>query len=348
MNNNPHKPIIIWLFTGCFLIMAMVIIGGITRLTGSGLSMVEWNVVMGAIPPMNEQEWAIAFDQYKQFPEYQHINFDFNLSDFKSIFFWEYLHRLIGRIIGIVFIIPFIYFLLKKKIDNPLLLKLLIILVLGGFQGVLGWYMVKSGLVDNPDVSHYRLAAHLMAAFTVYAYTFWVALDLINFSNKNNETYLPIRKWVIAFFGIVIIQIIYGAFVAGLDAGKIYNTFPKMGTEWVPQSLTVMTPFYMNLLESHVGVQFIHRCLAYLIFIFAMMLWYKSRLLSLSFQQKTAFNLLVMAVCLQLTLGIFTLLYAVPIVLGVMHQFGALVLFTTVIYLLHSLTISGEQKTYMQ
>lgn len=348
MKNNPHKPIIIWLLTGCFLIMAMVIIGGITRLTGSGLSMVEWNVVMGAVPPLSEQEWQEAFDKYKQYPEYQHINFDFTLGDFKQIFFWEYLHRLIGRVIGIIFLVPFIFFWLRKKLDTSLLLKLFIVLVLGGFQGVLGWYMVQSGLIDNPDVSHYRLAAHLLAAFTVYAYTFWVALDLIYFKQKKITAALPIKKWVATFFSLIIIQIIYGAFVAGLDAGKLYNTFPKMGDEWIAQSVTAMRPFYLNFLESHGGVQFVHRCIAYLVFIFAIVLWYRSRSLTLSPPQKRAFTWLLTVVCIQLTLGVFTLLYAVPITLGVLHQLGALALFTVVIYLLHQLQISQEPKESVQ
>ncbi len=352
MKNNPYQPIIIWLLCGCFLIIGMVIIGGITRLTGSGLSMVEWNVVMGAIPPLNDQQWQEAFDKYKHYPEYLNINYDFSISNFKHIFFWEYLHRLIGRLIGIVFMVPFIYFWIKKKFDMPLLLKLFIILVLGGFQGVLGWYMVQSGLIDNPDVSHYRLAAHLISAFTVYAYTFWVTLDLIyhTFSLLGRGVggeVSSIRKGVIALFALVILQIIYGAFVAGLDAGKLYNTFPKMGDEWIAQSVTAMKPFYLNFLESRGGIQFVHRCIAYVVFTFTIVLWYKSRSLALSPQQKLGFNLLFLAVCIQVTLGIFTLLYSVPIVLGVLHQLGALVLFTTIIYLLHQLKFSPIQKEHV-
>ena len=347
MKHNIYKPIIIWLFCGCFLIMGMVIIGGITRLTGSGLSMVEWNVVMGAIPPLNDLQWQEAFDKYKQYPEYLNINYDFTLSNFKHIFFWEYLHRLIGRLIGLVFIFPFVYFWIKKKLDTSLLLKLFIILALGGFQGVLGWYMVKSGLIDNPDVSHYRLAAHLISAFTVYAYTFWVALDLIYYQFKLGETFSSIRKWVLGLFSLVILQIIYGAFVAGLDAGKLYNTFPKMGDEWIAQSVTAMKPFYLNFLESRGGIQFVHRCIAYIVFTFTIIVWYKSKSLKLSPQQKLGFNLLLTAVCLQITLGIFTLLYSVPIVLGVLHQFGALMLFTTLVYLLHQLKFSPEQKVFV-
>jgi cytochrome c oxidase assembly protein subunit 15 len=344
MKNHPHKVIIIWLFFGCILISAMVVIGGITRLTGSGLSMVEWNVIMGAIPPLNDGEWQKAFDQYKQSPEYQHINFDFSLSDFKKIFFWEYLHRLMGRLIGLVFLIPFIFFWIKNKFDKALLIKMFIILVGGAFQGVLGWYMVQSGLVDNPDVSHYRLAAHLIAAFTVYGYTFWVALDLIYYKRKIIIPVVQIRKWVFAFFCLLILQIIYGAFVAGLDAGKLYNTFPKMGGEWIAQSVTAMKPFYLNLIESRGGVQFIHRCFAYSVFVFAIVLWWKSRSTAFAEEVRTAFNMLLICVLLQLGLGIFTLLYAVPVVLGVLHQLGALMLFTIVIYLLHQLKFQPLQR----
>ena len=174
-----NKKVIIWLFTGCFLIFVMVIVGGITRLTHSGLSISDYKLISGTIPPMNEQEWIEAFELYKQYPEYQKLHYHFELEDFKDIYFWEWLHRVIGRFIGIVFILPFLYFLFTKQLTGSTIKKSLVLFILGGFQGFLGWYMVKSGLVDIPAVSHYRLAMHLVTAFITFAYAFWVALDLI-------------------------------------------------------------------------------------------------------------------------------------------------------------------------
>lgn len=239
MREKADRSVIIWLLTGCLLIFVMVVVGGVTRLTHSGLSMVDWNLFMGAIPPLNEQEWIATFNQYKQFPEYQKVNFTFSLDEFKSIFFWEYLHRLIGRLIGLVFIVPFVYFLIRKKISGSLLRECLLILGMGAFQGFLGWWMVKSGLVDNPDVSHYRLAIHLIAAFLTFAYTFWVALKLI-YTNDSHDSSTPMRRGLIVLLILLIVQIVYGAFVAGLDAGKVFNTWPKMGKQWVAEAVTAM------------------------------------------------------------------------------------------------------------
>jgi len=176
---SPDKSIIIWLLSGCLLIYLMVVVGGITRLSGSGLSITEWNVIMGAVPPLSQQDWQDTYQKYQQSPQFQKVNYDMKLDEFKSIFFWEYLHRLIGRLLGIVFIIPFFYFLVKKKLESNLIKKLLVIFLLGGLQGFIGWYMVKSGLIDNPHVSHYRLATHLITAFITFGFTFYVALGLI-------------------------------------------------------------------------------------------------------------------------------------------------------------------------
>ncbi|MCL4163044.1 UNVERIFIED_CONTAM: hypothetical protein GTU68_039795, partial [Idotea baltica] len=204
----------------------MVIVGGITRLTHSGLSISNYKLISGTIPPMNEVEWNAAFDLYKQYPEYQKLNTHFTLEEFKDIYFWEWIHRVIGRFIGLVFILPFLYFLIRKQLSKSTIKKSVILLILGGFQGFLGWYMVKSGLVDRPDVSHYRLAAHLTTAFLTFAYTFWVALDLM-FPNKRVVD-KKLRNFIRLGLVVLIIQIIYGAFVAGLDAGWIHNHWPLM------------------------------------------------------------------------------------------------------------------------
>ncbi|MGK7393594.1 MAG: COX15/CtaA family protein [Candidatus Cyclobacteriaceae bacterium M3_2C_046] len=338
-------PLVTWLLYGCILIFVMVIIGGITRLTHSGLSMVEWDLIMGAIPPLNELEWQTAFDQYKQFPEYQKLHYHFNLADFKSIFWWEYIHRLIGRFIGIVFIIPFLYFWLTGKISKRLMPKLLLIFALGAFQGFLGWYMVKSGLVDRPYVSHYRLAIHLMAAFITFGFTFWVALDEIyKFRPVTNLVRVqPLKKLSLWFLVVLAIQIIYGAFVAGLKAGFVYNTFPKMGDRWIAEGVTAMQPFYLNFLEGLAGVQFVHRYLAYILVILAAVIWYKARQVKLSSGQSSGVTMMMVMVALQVLMGIYTLVWAVPVWLGVLHQAGAFILLGMNIYLLHRLSTPEVQ-----
>ncbi len=335
LKNNPHKPVIIWLLTGCLLIFLMVVIGGITRLTNSGLSMVDWKLVMGMIPPLTEQDWIATFNKYKQFPEYQEVNFMFTLEEFKAIFFWEYLHRLIGRIIGIVFIVPFFYFLIKKKITGKLMPQCLILLGMGAFQGFLGWWMVKSGLVDNPDVSHYRLAIHLIAAFLTFAYAFWVALDLI-YMNRERPNVPFMRKWVFVLFMVTILQIIYGAFVAGLNAGFTMNTWPKMGDRWIAETVTAMEPFWTNFVDGIGGVQFIHRYLAYIVVGIVLFLLLKSAKHELSKIQSKSLTALLGIVFIQFLLGIFTLLYAVPIWLGVTHQVGAFFLLGAIVYAMSS------------
>ena len=335
LENNSHKSVIIWLLTGCALIFLMVVIGGINRLTESGLSMVDWKLFMGMVPPLSEQDWLETFNQYKQFPEYQEVNFMFTLEEFKSIFFWEYLHRLIGRIVGLVFIIPFVYFLLTKKITGKLSRQSIVILFMGAFQGFLGWWMVKSGLIDNPDVSHYRLAAHLIAAFLTFAYTFWVALSLI-YKDEERPNVPFMRKWIMVLFVATVIQIIYGAFVAGLNAGFVMNTYPKMGDSWIAESVTAMEPFWINFIDGIGGVQFVHRTLAHIVVGLVLFLLLRSSKFEMNKIQTNSLITLLVIVFAQFMLGVFTLLYAVPVWLGVTHQVGAFFLLGTVVYALSS------------
>ena len=332
---SQNRPIILWLFTGCLLIATMVVVGGITRLTGSGLSIVEWDVIMGTLPPLNDTQWELMFEKYKQTPQYIHENFDFSTEEFKSIFWWEYIHRLIGRFIGIVFLIPFLYFYFTKKISKELLPKLLILFVMGGFQGFLGWFMVKSGLSKDPMVSHYRLAAHLTTAFLTFGYTFWVALGLI-YPNKteNNVATLKMKKYINGFFVLLLVQIVYGAFVAGLRAGKICNTFPLMCDSLVPDIFNNGSILH-TIFESHMGVQFIHRTLAYMVFAFALFIWWQAKNQALSLQIKKATTVLLAIVLLQFLLGVITILYAVPISMGVIHQLGAFLLFAVTLFAMH-------------
>jgi len=329
-----NKKVIYWLLTGCILIFIMVIVGGITRLTDSGLSISNYKLITGTIPPLNEAEWQEAFELYQQYPEYQKLHSHFTIKDFKSIYFWEWLHRLLGRVIGLVFIIPFLYFLATKQLTKKTIKKCLVLLVLGGFQGFLGWYMVKSGLVDMPDVSHYRLAAHLTTAFLTFAATLWVVLDLLYPNKKSINT--KFRNLIIVSYIILIIQIVYGAFVAGLKAGLLHNHWPLMNeNKLIHQTVYVLEPFYKNLIENPSGIQFIHRVLAYLVVISIIILWFKSRKISLTNLQAKGINALLILVVFQFLLGIFTLLYAVPLWLGIAHQIGAFFLLSAMTFTLH-------------
>ncbi len=333
------KRVFNWLMLGCILIILIVVIGGITRLTQSGLSMVKWEPIMGVIPPISQAEWTTAFDQYQQFPEFKHYNSDFSLSDFKSIFFWEYLHRLIARLIGLVFIIPCILFWRKGYFDKKLKKRVLLILTFGVFQAVLGWVMVKSGLVDNPHVSHYRLAAHLITALGLLAYIFWIALS-VKYEVKTafTKTQLQLNRILKGFIAVVFVQLIYGAFVAGLKAGLWYNTFPKMGNNWIPEEFSYALDLngIWAIFESPGIVQFIHRLLAYTIVAFLIYLWIRTKKLPLSKPQRVARNVLTIIVLLQFLLGVLTLLLKVPVSIGVTHQFGAIILLLSLFWFLYS------------
>ena len=313
----------------------MVVVGGITRLTHSGLSISNYKLISGTIPPMNEVEWNEAFELYKQYPEYQKLNTHFGLEDFKYIYFWEWLHRVLGRFIGVVFFIPFLYFLIRKQLTKPTIKKSIILLILGGFQGFLGWYMVKSGLVNNPDVSHYRLAAHLTTAFITFAYTFWVALDLM-FPNKK-EIDKKLRNLLRIGLGVLILQIIYGAFVAGLDAGFIHNHWPMMNEgKFMHETVYIeQNPLYKNFIEGKSGVQFVHRILAYFVVIIIFIIWNKTRKLVLTNHQKSGVNLLLAMVGVQFLLGVLTIIMHVPVWLGVAHQVGAFILLSIMTFTLH-------------
>ena len=284
---------------------------------------------------MNDVEWNEAFELYQQYPEYQKLNNHFSIEEFKDIYFWEWIHRVIGRFIGLVFFIPFVYFLIKKRLSKSTIKKATILLIMGGFQGFLGWYMVKSGLVDRPDVSHYRLAAHLTTAFLTFAYTFWVALDLM-FPNKKIID-KNLRNFIRISLVILVIQIIYGAFVAGLDAGWIHNHWPLMNEgKWIHETVFIeQNPTYLNFLEGKSGVQFVHRTLAYVVAILILAIWYKANRLTLTSFQKKGINVLLIMVGIQFLLGVLTLVLAVPVWLGVLHQVGAFILLSAMTFTLH-------------
>ncbi|MBP9152523.1 MAG: COX15/CtaA family protein [Flavobacteriales bacterium] len=328
----------LWLAAGAIMVAGMVLIGGITRLTHSGLSITEWKLIMGTIPPLNDADWNEVFEQYQQFPEYQKVNSHFTLSEFKSIFFWEYLHRLIGRMIGMVFIIPFIIFLVRKSMSRKLIFQSLALFGLGALQGFLGWFMVKSGLVDRPSVSHYRLAIHLSAAFLTFCYILWVILSIYM---PKSQSLASKRIAILArvLVAVVSLQIIFGAFVAGLKAGLVFPSWPKMGADWIPSSVMndLQSGGISSLFSQIVSVQFVHRTFAYVVVVLVGYLWFAARKEALSRYQNKIIQLLVVMVLIQFTLGVFTLLYLVPVSLGVIHQFGALVLLSGSVVLMHAL-----------
>ena len=312
----------------------MVVLGGVTRLTGSGLSMTDWKPVTGFLPPLTDEAWNEEFSRYQESPEFQKKNSHMDVDDFKGIFWLEYLHRLLGRLIGIAFAVPFVYFLVRGYIPARQWPRYTAMFVLGGMQGVLGWYMVKSGLVDNPNVSQYRLTAHLSAAFTVYAFMLWVALSLLYPSDRGPH---PWFKRTALLWGFVTVTILSGGFVAGLKAGKIYNTFPLMGDGLVPPGLFAMDPAWINLFENTTTVQFDHRVLAISSLLLIILYWFKARSAELPARTGKAANALLHTGLLQVALGITTLLMAVPIFLGALHQAVALLLFSVLLYLAHSL-----------
>ena len=333
LNNPDHKAIAIWLLVCCAVIFGMIILGGVTRLTGSGLSMVEWAPIMGILPPLNQTEWQEAFLLYQQFPEYQIKNFGMSLDEFKSIFWFEYGHRLLGRSIGMIFLLPFLYFLFRGKIEKSLTPKLITMFVLGGLQGLMGWYMVKSGLVNDPHVSQYRLTAHLGLAVVIYTYMFWIALKLlypkINMS-ENIRNNLGRLSMIIT--GIIIITILSGGFVAGTRAGFAFNTFPLMDGRLIPAGLFEHSPVWRNFFENIVTVQFDHRVMATLLFLIIPVFWIKAAKSELLPLAKTGSHLLLAALALQITLGISTLLLVVPVALAAAHQAGAIILLTAALF----------------
>lgn len=332
-----------WLLCLCGLVFAMVVLGGVTRLTGSGLSIAEWRPVTGILPPLTEQGWRDTFALYRDTPEFRHVNAAMDLGAFKGIYWLEYLHRLLGRIIGIVFLLPFLWFLRRGWIPVRELPRYGLMFLLGGLQGVLGWYMVKSGLVDNPRVSQYRLTAHLLAAIAIYGYMLWIALSLL-YPRQSIRPH-PWYRRTAALAVLILATVVSGGFVAGLDAGFIYNTFPKMGRDWIPPDYLGLVPGWRNLFENMGAVQFNHRLLAITTFFTIVAYWWFSRSLDLARRVRAGMNALLHTATLQVALGISTLLLVVPTPLAAAHQAVALVLITVVLYLCHALR-NGEPAVF--
>ncbi len=334
-----NKPIALWLLACCALIFAMVVLGGVTRLTRSGLSIVEWDPIVGAIPPLTGAQWEDAFAKYKLTPEYHKVNYGMSLHAFKGIFYMEWAHRLLGRLIGVVFFVPFVYFLVRRRITRELVPKLVTMFILGGLQGAMGWYMVKSGLVDDPHVSPYRLTAHLAFAVVIYAYILWTALGLLQPRAPTPPALAAIRRFAIGVTALIFVMILSGGFVAGNKAGFAFNTFPLMNGHFFPDGMYAMQPWWVNLFENLATVQFNHRMIAYALCLVIPVFWLTARRYPLPAQAANATLWLLGWLAVQVTLGITTLLYVVPIPLAAAHQAGALGLFTLALYSLHTLNV---------
>lgn len=323
-----------WLLFCAAVVFGMILLGGVTRLTHSGLSMVEWKPLMGVIPPLNEQEWQATFDKYKQFPEYQKVNKGMSLEGFKSIFMYEYLHRVLGRLIGVIFAVPLLYFAVRRRLRPGHTPHLVALFCLGGLQGLLGWYMVKSGLVDNPRVSQYRLAAHLGVAVAIYAYMLWLAFDLL-WSRDGPATRKAYGGLSLSMVGLVYLMILSGALVAGTRAGLAYPTWPLMGDTFIPPGLYATTPAWLAALEDVVTIQFNHRMFAYVLFILLHALAFMVYRGASPGRTRLACVLLVIMLWVQVLLGISTLLLQVPVGLATAHQGGAVLLLTAILFLTH-------------
>jgi cytochrome c oxidase assembly protein subunit 15 len=345
MHPVAHRPVALWLFICCAMVFATLVVGGVTRLTHSGLSIVEWQPIVGTIPPLNQSEWEATFDKYKQTPEFQKVNHRMSLDEFKGIFYWEYWHRVLGRGIGLVFFLPFVFFLLRRRLDRPLTLKLVGIFILGGMQGAMGWYMVKSGLVDDPRVSQYRLTAHLSLAFLIFIAMMWVALDLLNPRSTQvpNAAARALRRFGFWLALLAFYMVITGGFVAGIRAGKAYNTFPLMNGYVLPPESFMISPWYLNFFNNMATVQFDHRLGAWLLAFLVPWFWMKIRSAPVSASARLAATLLLAALAIQIALGIATLLLAVPVALGAAHQGGSMVVFGILLWLNHELRVARAQ-----
>jgi heme a synthase len=333
-----RRPLRIWLWSIAAMTLAVLIVGGITRLTQSGLSITDWQPLMGVIPPLSEAQWIEKFDLYRQYPEYQQLRRGMSLDEFKFIFFWEYLHRLVARAIGIVFLVPFAFFAVRGYLNRPLALRTLGLFALGGMQGVLGWLMVQSGLVDQPTVSHYRLAAHLGLAFVIFCACVWLARDLRASPTPVRASAPTIRlmRRGLAVIGVLLaLQVVWGAFVAGLKAGLIYNTFPLMDGRLIPVYLLGLEPAIRNFFENPVAVQWLHRVLGTVLGVVVIGFGASVARAGADAASRRLNAALVGLMLLQYLLGVLTLLYFVPVALGVIHQAMAMILFGVWTWWLH-------------
>lgn len=331
-----QRAIACWLLAMCALVALMIVVGGATRLTDSGLSIVEWRPVTGAVPPMSQADWLAEFEKYKTIPEYHQVNLGMSLAEFKTIYWWEWGHRFLGRLLGVAFLIPLIVFAARGRIGRSLGAKLFGIFALGGLQGALGWWMVSSGLTERVDVSQYRLAAHLGLAFLLLAAMFWLALDLL--TRRSATSRQTIAPFAIAFGLAVYAQIILGAFVAGLRAGRVFTTWPLMEGRFVPPGYFSEAPRFADLFDRAAAAQFNHRLGAYALFAAALCLMFAARKSILAPRARMVF----VAVLMQASLGVWTIVSATPLALGLAHQAMAIVVWVASLYFIHGSMTSIE------
>jgi heme a synthase len=323
MTERDRRRVAGWLLVCAALVFAMALVGGVTRLTRSGLSIVEWQPLVGALPPLSQADWEALFARYRETPEFRLVNFQMTLEGFKSIFWWEYLHRLLGRAIGVVFLVPLLFFQLKRKLDRPLALKLWGIFALGAMQGAMGWIMVQSGLVEDPKVDPVRLSAHLGIALAIFAAELWLALELLA-PRKTRVEWLP---GALPF--VIFAMALSGGMVAGLRAGYAYNTFPLMNGHLVPPEVLMLEPWWRNFLYNMAAVQLVHRAFFWLLAVAVPIVWWRTR-------DPVAGRALLAAFVVQASLGISTLVLGVPVGLGAAHQAGAVVLLAAALWAAHS------------
>ena len=321
-----------WLLLCAVVIFGMILLGGVTRLTDSGLSMVDWKPIKGIIPPITQADWQAMFAKYQQFPEYQKTNFTMTLEEFKPIFMYEYLHRMLGRFIGIIFVLPFLFFYLTKRIAHGLTPRLVVMLLLGGSQGLLGWYMVKSGLVDNPHVSQYRLTAHLGLAVFIYGFIVWTVLDLLAPKLSHPK---HLKRFSYTLSSLIFLMILSGGLVAGTRAGIPYPTWPLMGDSFIPPGLYSLTPFWLSAFEDMLTIQFNHRMFAYLIVVLVVTFAYKALNSELDGPLKVAVYCFLILLVAQVTLGISTLIFYIPVPVAAAHQVCAVALLTASLFVSH-------------
>ena len=336
---DSRRAIVAWLAVCCALVFAMVVVGGVTRLTHSGLSITEWQPIVGAIPPLSAADWDDAFAKYRETPEFREVNQHMTLPAFKRIFWWEYFHRLLGRAIGVAFLVPYLAFLLRNRIPRGFAWPLAGIFVLGGLQGAVGWLMVKSGLVDDPRVSQFRLAAHLGLAFAIFAAMLWTALSLsfARAADRAQPAVRDARRFAFAVAGVVFAMVLLGALVAGIRAGYAYNTFPLMNGHVVPPEIMMISPWWKNFFWNMATVQFDHRLVGWVLAIAVPLLWWRLRAPSIPRRAQRGGTALLAMVAAQLALGIATLVNVVPLSLAALHQAGALSVFALALNVAHAL-----------
>jgi cytochrome c oxidase assembly protein subunit 15 len=331
-----HRAVAAWLFVCCALVFAMVVVGGATRLTHSGLSITEWQPIVGTLPPLTDAQWEEAFAKYRLTPEYRQVNKGMSVAEFKGIFWWEYFHRLLGRLIGVAFLLPLVWFAVRRRIPAGYVGKLAGIFVLGGLQGGMGWYMVMSGLVDDPRVSQFRLTAHLGLALAIFAAMWWVGLSLA-FARREAPGTAP-RGFALAVAALVFTMALTGGFVAGIRAGFAYNTFPLMNGYVVPPEIFLIEPWWKNFFYNMATVQFDHRLLAWALAIVVPMLWWRvARDDTLPARARVGAHALLALLAVQIALGIATLLLVVPLPLAVAHQAGAVLVLAAALNVAHAL-----------